>query len=455
MLHLLAERCAARGMTDVARLCVRLALRLPGDTAAGLSRLLEVTRRIDDRGLAVKVARRLVELEPRDPALRGVLATLQLLLGDIDAADAEAGRVRALLAPEDPVPRVVRDALLDPDRAHRGEAYVTWLDDVLVETAFWSIVKDDRVFNMEVHGRNLAASPFIEGRVAPDESAFLMQCPRPSVHVEEPCVFLGGDENYSHWVNRNLLKLALVEGHAECERLPLLINDDLRPYQQEYLDMLGIEATRLIRVPRNTVVACRRVAVPTLLRNHPKMRVGTDWLRRRLAPYMAAGAPRGLLFVSRRDALRRVIVNEQELAAALESQGFRVIVPSELTTREQIEAFSSSRVIVAAHGAALANLVFAPEGAIVIELASATLTHMSTFRHLTRDLRQRLVTIVSDDFEISTPEATAPPPGSRVDNLDYRVDIAEVLAVLRREVPEIFARYSATGAAPEDAATAP
>jgi capsular polysaccharide biosynthesis protein len=348
---------------------------------------------------------------------------------------------------------VVRDALLDPDRARRGEAYVTWLDDVLVETAFWSIVKEDRVFNMEVHGRGLAASPFIEGRVAPDESAFLMRCPPPSAHIEEPCVFLGGDENYSHWVNRNLLKLALVEGRGEFAHLPLLINDDLRPYQQEYLDMLGIDAARLIRVPRNTVVACRRVAVPTLLRNHPKMRLGTDWIRRRLAPYMAAGTPRGLLFVSRRDAARRVIVNERELAEALESQGFRVIVPSELTAREQIEAFSSSRVIVAAHGAALANLVFAPEGAIVIELGSATLTHMSTFRHLTRDLGQRLVTIVSDDFEISTAEATAPPPGNRVDNLDYRVDIAEVLAVLRREVPEIFARYSPTGAAHEDAAT--
>jgi capsular polysaccharide biosynthesis protein len=446
MLHLLAEHCAERGMADPARLCVRLALRLPGSTAEGLTRLLEVTRRIDDRRLAVKVAERLVALEPRDPALRGVLATLQLLLGEIDAAEAEAGRARALLAPEDPAPRVVRDALLDPDRAHRGEAYVTWVDDVLVETAFWSIVKDDRVFNMEVHGRSLVASPFIEGRVAPDETAFLMRCLPPAVHVEEPCVFLGGDENYSHWVNRNLLKLALVEEHAEFARLPLLINDDLRPYQREYLDMLGIDAARLIRVPRNTVVACRRVAVPTLLRNHPKMRLGTDWIRRRLARHMAAGEPQGLLFVSRRDAVRRVIVNEQELAEALEAQGFRTIVPSELTAREQIEAFSASRVIVAAHGAALANLVFAPAGAFVIELASAAILHMSTFRQLTGVLGQRLVTLVSDDYDVTRPEQNA-------SHLDYRVDVAEVLAVLRREESGIFTRAPAAGAASESAAT--
>jgi capsular polysaccharide biosynthesis protein len=447
MLHRLAEYCAAHRIPGAARLCVRSALRLPGDTVAGLSRLLDVTRRIDDRRLGVEVAQRLVEVEPRDPALRGVLATLQLLLGDIDAAATEAERARALLPQEEPAPRVVRDALLDPDRAHRGEAYVAWLDDVLVETAFWSIVKGDRVFNMEVHGRGLAASPFIEGRASPDETAFLMRCPRPSAHIQEPCVFLGGDENYSHWVNRNLLKLALVEGRSEYVSLPLLINDDLRPYQQEFLDMLGIDAARLIRVPRNTVVACRRVAVPTLLRNHPKMRLGTDWIRRRLAPYMATAAPHGLLFVSRRDAVRRVIVNEQELADALQSLGFRVIVPSELTAREQIEAFSSSRVIVAAHGAALANLVFAPAGAFVIELASAAILHMSTFRHLTGVLGQRLVTLVSDDYDVTRPEQNA-------SHLDYRVDVAEVLAVLRREVPEIFAGVLATGAAPEDAATA-
>jgi hypothetical protein len=279
----LAERLAERGMSGPAQRCVRAALRVGRGSRADLSRLLEVTRRIDDPRLAVEVARRLVELEADNPDARGTLATLLLLVGEVDAAAAEAARVGSLLAPGIAAPRVVRDALLDPERARRGEAYVTWLDDVLVETAFWSIVKGDQVFNLEVHGRGLAASPYIEGRVAPDGAAYLMRCPQPTIRIDEPCAFLGGDENYSHWVNRNLLKLALIEDDDEYARLPLLVNDDLRPYQHEYLEMLGIDPKRLIRVPRNTAVACRRVAVPTLLRNHPRMWVGTDWIRRRLA----------------------------------------------------------------------------------------------------------------------------------------------------------------------------
>jgi capsular polysaccharide biosynthesis protein len=154
---------------------------------------------------------------------------------------------------------------------------------------------------------------------------------------------------------------------------------------------------------------------------------------------------RGLLFVARSDAVRRVIVNEPELANALQAYGFRIIVPSVLSARQQIEAFSSSNVIVAAHGAALANLVFAPEGAFVIELASAAILHMSTFRHLTNTLGQRLVTLVSDDYDFTRPEPNA-------SHVDYRVDIAEVLAVLRREVPEIF--RNAPTAAPGDVSAA-
>jgi capsular polysaccharide biosynthesis protein len=136
--------------------------------------------------------------------------------------------------------------------------------------------------------------------------------------------------------------------------------------------------------------------------------------------------------VARRDAARRVMVNEAELADALVRLGFRVVVPSELTAREQIAAFSASRIIVAAHGAALANLVFAPPGAFVVEVASAAIMHMSTFRHLTRTLGQRLVTIVSDDYDVTRPEPNA-------SHLDYRVDVDEVLAALRKEAPDLFA----------------
>jgi hypothetical protein len=440
MLRRLAEFLAARGMSGPARHCGRLALAFNRNNPAALSPLIDVARRLDDLPLAIEVCRRLVKLDPGDVSTRGVLATLLMLQGDVDAAAGEAARLRALLPPGESAPCVVLDSLLDPVRARRGEAYVTWLDDVLVETAYWSVVKNDHVFNMEVHGRLLATSPFIEGRVSPDGKAFVMRCPPPAVRINEPCVHLGGDENYSHWVHRNLMKLALTEDRDEFAGIPLLINEDLRPYQEEYLELLRISPSRLLRVPRNVIVACRRLAVPTLLRNHPMMRVGTEWLRHRLSAHMVREAPHDLLFVARRDAARRVVVNEAELAEALTGLGFRVIVPSELTVREQIAAFSRARIIVAAHGAALANLVFTPAQALVVELSSSGIMHQSSFRQLASTMGQRMVTIVSDEFEVSD-------LGPNPSYYDYRVDVDEVLAALRKEAPDLFASSADRGVA--------
>jgi capsular polysaccharide biosynthesis protein len=67
----------------------------------------------------------------------------------------------------------------------------------------------------------------------------------------------------------------------------------------------------------------------------------------------------------------RAVVNEPELMRQLERRGFEIVDPSTLSATGQIEIFSSASVIVCGHGAALANLVFAPPGAAVVELFPA------------------------------------------------------------------------------------
>jgi capsular polysaccharide biosynthesis protein len=59
------------------------------------------------------------------------------------------------------------------------------------------------------------------------------------------------------------------------------------------------------------------------------------------------------------------------VTALLESRGFVLIDPGTMTVTEQIRAFANAEVIVATHGAALANLTFASPGATVIELFPA------------------------------------------------------------------------------------
>ncbi len=146
---------------------------------------------------------------------------------------------------------------MDPRRAQIEGGYVAVLHDVCVETADWSVIDGGRIYNTEAHARTLIKNPFVKGKASPDRETFLMDLPPVARIIDEPCVHIGGDGNYAHWVMRNLLKLALLEDTPHAE-LPLLINEDLLPHQLEYLRMIGIPESRLIKVPRLSLCTLSR-----------------------------------------------------------------------------------------------------------------------------------------------------------------------------------------------------
>jgi capsular polysaccharide biosynthesis protein len=81
------------------------------------------------------------------------------------------------------------------------------------------------------------------------------------------------------------------------------------------------------------------------------------------------------LHLSRSRAQRRRVTNEAELRAALERQGFTTVHLEDLTWAEQINAFRHAKVIVAPHGAGLANLAFCAPGTRVVELFHRAYVH--------------------------------------------------------------------------------
>jgi capsular polysaccharide biosynthesis protein len=64
----------------------------------------------------------------------------------------------------------------------------------------------------------------------------------------------------------------------------------------------------------------------------------------------------------------RAVTNEAEVRRRLSARGFRFVDPGRMTVAEQIRTFAEASVVVATHGAALVNLVFASPGATVVEL---------------------------------------------------------------------------------------
>ena len=111
--------------------------------------------------------------------------------------------------------------------------------------------------------------------------------------------------------------------------------------------------------------------------------------------------------------------------AVLAPLGFRPIVPGEMSVKEQIAVFSRAKVIVAPHGAALANLAFAPPGAALVEIVSSAIEEMNEFRFLCQVAGVRARRVVSNDLD-----EEAPAEGLEM-HRSYRADVGELLSAVR------------------------
>lgn len=195
--------------------------------------------------------------------------------------------------------------------------------------------------------------------------------PRSWCSVERPCMLLGGYTNYYHHLVDYMFNLYHVDRSPHARPLPFLMLQAQFPFQKEIVQYLGLRSDQIIEVKPLSVVRCRALSVAP--RSFRKFGTALDpgvfeWIRER---FVGKGAVRRgrRIYVSRRLAATRRASNEAEVVALLSSKGFEVIVLEELSFAAQVELFAECEVIVAAHGAGLANVVFSPPGCTVIEIA--------------------------------------------------------------------------------------
>ncbi|MDI1323154.1 MAG: glycosyltransferase family 61 protein [Algoriphagus sp.] len=94
------------------------------------------------------------------------------------------------------------------------------------------------------------------------------------------------------------------------------------------------------------------------------------------------------VYISRKNALKRKVSNEQELIPILEEEGFEVVQMEKLTFKQQRKLMSETKVLLSIHGAGLANLIFLPKQSKVVELLPDVDRYNSCFYHLASALRK-------------------------------------------------------------------
>jgi capsular polysaccharide biosynthesis protein len=228
------------------------------------------------------------------------------------------------------------------------------------------------------------------------------------------------------------------------DQLTLLLPHEYRKLAFVEPSLLAFGVDRLRYLPATEVLRCRRLFMPTHVAPagffHAQiLHAVRDLL---LRAYGAAEGGRGSdrVYISRRDARRRRIANEEALLPLLERFGFQVIRAESCSFSEQVRLAHGARYLVSNHGAGLTNMLFMEPGTSVLELRHATDSEANCYFALAgqlglRYLYQTCAPVVPDDHP-HTADVT-------VDLRRLEENLEEMLAVSR--LPSATSPPSAAG----------
>lgn len=306
------------------------------------------------------------------------------------------------------------------------EPYVARVPDATLLPGNWLLLSARRELWCEHLHQTLHAQPHTRAHhfAAVEGRRVTLDLAPPATRIDEPCVLLGGSPSHYHWLVEFLPRAYAASLLPELRGLKLVVDAGLTPAQAESLRMIGIGTDRLVKIDPVRPQPFRTLWVPTLLVEsfslHP---AALHWLRTAFLDAAPAAEPGQRLFVSRRDTSLRRLVNEDEVAAILAPLGYRTVVGSALGFAAQARLFARAETIVAVAGAGLANMVFAPREATVLELHNIR-TGADFFARLAQQLGMRYGRVTGE---------LLPQPAVIANNRDFRIDPA----VFRRVMGEV------------------
>jgi capsular polysaccharide biosynthesis protein len=224
---------------------------------------------------------------------------------------------------------------------------------------------------------------------------------------------------YSHWLLEELPRLLALSGVSYETVIAHVKNG----FSREALALSQISAT-VVEAKRYSHFGCEHLVVPSLI---GQAGFPTPKVARLLDEFTTSirGGPVLVgerLYLSREKARRRRITNDDELWPWLQSRGFVKLCTEDLSWADQIEVFRGAKVVVAPHGAGLANIVFCRPGTKVIELFN---------RSYVNGCYWRLASVRALDYQPIVPSGPEPlAVDLRANRFDITADLRQVAKAL-------------------------
>jgi hypothetical protein len=248
--------------------------------------------------------------------------------------------------------------------------------------------------------------------------------------IAEPSLLVAQSDgaNFGHF----LLDVAPVIALGQ-ELGARMLSWPLKAWQRDIVARLGVGAGAIRELPRKVYlldhpVISNRIGGLGVYLAHPGARKAFDTIRANVPVERHADLPRRF-YLMRGPRHGRVMRNRVALAEALKARGITPVQPELLGFDEQVALFSRAELVVAEFGAALANVVFCPPGAKILEIIiegqddawSAHLCAMLALEHVVQ------FQTLSDEERRVRGDRFSPSP-----DFAYTADVAAICAAVDR-----------------------
>jgi hypothetical protein len=244
---------------------------------------------------------------------------------------------------------------------------------------------------------------------------------RASVSLREHIYIPGlvpGYWNYYHLLIDSLPRI-LFSLNAFCPAARILVTQfqaaRLKRGRGDLLTQMGniFELDKYLDIAKGDLLHVERAIIP-------KQRVrfigSVMQIFQDVAARSGAARSQRRVYISRRLATARRVINEESVISVLQEFGFQPVCLEQMAFEEQINVFRGSDVIIGPHGAGLANIVFSKSGTTLIELLQDSgLYKVPVFAELTAIAGGKHVVLVAQS------EANPKHPG-HPGNMDMTVD---------------------------------
>lgn len=173
--------------------------------------------------------------------------------------------------------------------------------------------------------------------------------------------------NYYHWMIETVPRVRYLQAYEEQTGIDvsLLVPSEAPPWLSETLQLLGWPESK-IEPAQSPAYRVNDLILPSFPGLLPQ---DYQWMRREILqnpkPEHTSVELGSNVYISRRDAIERQIINEKEVMDMLSEYGFKCCRLEESSVLENAYLFNNADLVIGAHGAGLTDLIFCTEGTIL------------------------------------------------------------------------------------------